>query len=162
MVETITFSLIDREDLDIGHGDRSVRLQDGSLHTLTRLNLGTLAILETVRRVATAGAGSLTITFNNPAGSRIQGVTIKITTALGTTNGLTSIDIGDARTQQLWGDNVGITLNTETSSDNFFVVQEPLDLGSYPVIITANGGNFDGVGEIEVQLHYSRLRHVSP
>jgi hypothetical protein len=161
MVETIYLSKVREEDLDLGTSTRSVLLHDNAFYTLHQISAGgSLAVKETRTQAATASASSLTITFSNPPASRIHGVTLAILTTLGTTNGLTSIDIGTSRIPMLWGDNVGITLGTTTTPANFWSDVEPIDDdGNFAVVIRGNGGTFDGTGSIAVQLHYSLLAH---
>ena len=89
MVETITYARMLREDIDLGVGTRTLRLQDGALHTLQQIS-GHLYLIDTVIIPATADQAQLTATFNNPNNTRVHGVTILISDALGTTRTLRS------------------------------------------------------------------------
>lgn len=155
MTETITFSRILQQDLDVGDGTRTVRLADGSLHTLDRI-AGQTYIRSILSTVATNGVASITLTFDTPAGARIHGATVKVTTALGA---VISFDVGDALTVDRWGNAISPALNTETTSDDFTDQSEPIVDASYGVVLTANGANFNGTGQIEVCLHWSMIRH---
>lgn len=159
MVETITYARVLREDLDLGVGERTIRLQDGSLHTLEQI-AGEVSIQDTVSTPATADQIQLSVTFSNPAGAKIHGATVKVLSNLGTSNGLTSFDVGDSILSDRWASAVAITANTETTSNDFSDADEPIVGANYQVLLTQNGGNFDGTGEIEVQLRYSVIQHL--
>ncbi|MGI9298570.1 MAG: hypothetical protein ACR2QC_11845 [Gammaproteobacteria bacterium] len=159
MVETITYAKVLREDLDIGVGTREIRLQDGSLHTLNQIS-GQLAIPLTEVVTADAGQVQLQAVFGNPSGTKVHGVTVFVPETLGNSNGLTSFDVGDAVLSARWGQGIGITANTETSSADFQSADEPIVSANYTVLLTQNGGNFDGNGTIHVQLHFSRIQHI--
>lgn len=97
-----------------------------------------------------------------PAGALLFGVTTRINTALGTSNGTTGYTVGDGTDSDLWG---GVTLVISGAAT------QPGGGGSMTgytatgavgvmyttaqsVVITATGGNFNGTGEIEVVAHY--------
>src|SRR5262245_52596495 len=144
MAELIQYSKICLEDLDLGDGTREVRLQDGSLHTLNRIS-GILSLVRTTQLTATNGTTTLTATGLIPLGARVHDVTIKILTALGTSNGLSSIMIGDSITLDRWGSGIGVTQNTETSQADFTVQEMVVYSSSQNVLITGNA-NYNGTG----------------
>lgn len=160
MTETVHFSRITREDVDLGDGTRDVRLADGSLHTLNRVQLGNLLLTLTKQQVATASAAQLSLQFATPAGARIHGVTVKNVVGIGNSNGTTSYDVGDAVLMDRWASSVGITIGTETTSADFQSGDQPIVSANYTVLITPTGGLFDGTGTIEAQVHYSIIRHL--
>lgn len=109
---------------------------------------------------ASAAASEITCTSCIPAGSLVLGVTTRVTTAFGTTNGVSSLDIGDntgGQASRLWGNDTGITLGTTTTIADFTVVNPAYYLTADNVVINANGGTFDATGQIRVMVHYIRL-----
>lgn len=159
MVETIHFSRILTEDLDIGMGTREVRLADNSLQTLRQINIGTLLLTKTARFTPTDTQvqDSVSVIL---AGARIFGVTIKVITELGNGNSLTTFSIGDATLEDRWGQGIARTANTETSQANFRYADLPIYTSDTNVLITADSGTFDGTGELEVTAHYITLSHT--
>jgi hypothetical protein len=161
-IETVEFSLITVEDLDIGTGTRAVALADGSTPTLHQVSLASLAILKTERIVASNNAPVLTLTGFIPAGARVMGVTYRVLTAFGTGNGLTGLHVGDAIVDSRWIEDGPITLNAvadEASPAYRGSGAWPLYVSGGNVIITGVGGLFTGAGELEATLHYFSLRH---
>lgn len=159
MAETVRLSLIYLEDLDVGVGTRDVRLFDNSIATLQKIHLGTLLQVRTTTTPATNAASQLALSGLIQAGDRIFGVTIKLTTGLGTSSGLTAIRIGDPTTTDRWGTLSTLTVNTETSQADFGLADLPIYSSNTNVVISAVGGTFDGTGAIEVTAHYMRLTH---
>ena len=72
-----------------------------------------------------------------------------------------SVDVGDSTSVERWGHLIAITQDTETGGEDFQLADEPWVSANYQALITQNGGNFDGTGEIHAQLHFSVLRHLS-
>ena len=103
------------------------------------------------------GASTISATNLIPAGTMVIGVTTRVTTAFGTSNGLTSITIGDSDTASLWGSSVPITLGSTTTMANFATVNPKYYTAAKNVVITANGGTFDATGQIRVTLYYVDL-----
>lgn len=161
MPETVTLSRIYLEDLDIGVGTRNVRLFDGSVAALTRLGLGVLPHIRTTTLKATNGASLLTASAFIHAGERVLGVTMKITTGLGVTGGLTGFSIGDTVTIDRWGTFTTLTVNTESNQGDFTVEGWPVYPASNDVVVSALGGTFDGTGAIQLTVHYMTLTHRS-
>ncbi len=159
MAETVRLSLIYLEDMDVGVGTRDVRLFDNSIATLNKIHLGNLPQLRTTTAAATNAATSLSLSGLIKAGDRILGVTLKITTGLGTSAGLTSIQVGDGTVQDRWGSLATLTVNTETSQADFPLSEMPIYPSDTNVVISAIGGTFDGTGVLQVTAHYMRLTH---
>jgi hypothetical protein len=103
---------------------------------------------------AVSGA-SVTATNLIPDGAFLLGVTTRINTGLGATNGTTGYAVGTAADPNLWGDVAAITAGTASGSTSFTATgASGLYIAAESVIITAATGNFDGTGEIEVIAHY--------
>jgi hypothetical protein len=103
---------------------------------------------------AVSGA-SVTATTLIPDGAFLIGVTTRINTTLGVTNGTTGYTVGDGTDPDLWGAVVGTAAGTATKSSDFTAVGAcGLYTAAQSVVITATGGNFNGTGAIEVVAHY--------
>lgn len=100
---------------------------------------------------ATATASNLI-----PAGSYVIGVTTRVTTAIGTGNGTTSMDIGDGSDVDLFGNNVGITAGSTTDLSDH-TANVGISATATDVVLTAVGGNFDGTGDVRITVHYINL-----
>lgn len=129
--------------------------------TGTGANHGESIKYDSVTTTVSASAGG-TITATNliPAGACVDGVVTRVTTAFGTSNGLTSISVGDGTTANLWSNNSGITLNTTTGSTAWLSSFTPgkLYTAATSVVITGNGGSgFDSTGVIRVTVFYHTL-----
>lgn len=159
--ETVRYSKVMAEDIAIGWGTRSVRLANQGVYTLTECNITSflLRALNTLRASAFSGTGVMTWSAALPANARIWGVTSKITTAFGVTNGLASLQIGDATTPTLWGTGLPLTLNSETDQGDFTTSDLPIYPTAADVWVSAVGGTFDATGVMELCVHYSLLRH---
>lgn len=117
--------------------------------------------IKTATTTVNSVAGT-TLTASNliPASSMVVGVTIRITTGLGTTNGLTSIAIGDGTDVDRWGTGIAITANTTTNIANFTISSPVYYTAATNVVITGtgDGGNeFDTTGVIRITVHYIDL-----
>jgi len=155
----VTYSLIVTEDLDIGPGTRSLRLQDGSVVTAHQLSVASLAILKTATLAAVNGASVLTLASFIPAGATVVGVTSKITTAFGASNGLTSFDVGESAVSDRWGHQTSLLSNALLEGGQFRAQGWPTYPSATDVLISAGGGTFDGNGVLECTLHYYLLSH---
>jgi len=160
-METVEFSKIVEEDLDVGDGLRQIRLQDASLVQAHRISIQSLFLRKTVSLTATAAASVLTWTGGIPANARVAGVTTKILTGLGTTQSLTGFAIGDPVIDNRWGTQTTLTINAETDQGDFGDQGWQVYTTATNILLTALGGTFDGTGVIEVTLHYFFLTHRS-
>jgi hypothetical protein len=105
-----------------------------------------------------------TVTATNliPANTFLFGVTTRINTALGTTNGTTGYKVGDGTDDDLWGSITAVAANAATqaasgsSGATGFTADGASGMATTArsVVITATGGDFNGTGEIEVIAHY--------
>ena len=106
---------------------------------------------------AASGATVATTTLSIPKYSHLIGVTTRVTTALGETNGTTGYTVGDGTDPDLWGAVTGVAIGTATAAPNYTAVDA---LGpsatDRTVTLTAVGGNFNGTGVIEVCAFYLR------
>lgn len=103
------------------------------------------------------GEAVLTASSFLPASSIILGVTAKVTTGFGTSNGLSSVDIGDDEVDDRFGNGIAIALNTVTNvgSFNSWSLRNLASAGD--VHVHANGGAFDATGAIKLTVHYLTL-----
>ncbi len=114
---------------------------------------GNTNLFQTVSVLVSSSAGTtLTATNLIPAGSLVHGCTSRVTTAFGTSNGLTSISLGDGTTANLYADTAAITLNATTSSTNFLsTFSIKFYASATSVVVTGNGGTgFDATGGIRI------------
>lgn len=107
---------------------------------------------------ASAGA-TLTVTNVIPGSVFMLGITARVITGFGTGSGLTSFDIGDGSDVDRWGASIAIASGTTVDyTDAVSSVPNPFNVGAaLSIILTSNGGNFDGTGQIEVICHYLDL-----
>ena len=92
-----------------------------------------------------------------PAGSLVLGVITRVTAAIGITNGTTSFDVGDGSDVDRWAKAAGITLGSTTGPLNFTDNTVIWQTSPGGVIITANGGSFDGTGAVRITVAYISL-----
>ena len=114
---------------------------------------------KTIKEALTATAGATkTSTITIPAYSQLIGVTTRVTTALGTTNGTTGYQVGDGTDPDLWGAITGTAIGTTSDHNNFTAIGA---LGpsatARTITLTAVGGNFDNTGVIEVCAFYIQV-----
>jgi hypothetical protein len=107
----------------------------------------------------TAGTAEARAVGLVPQGARLKAVTSRVTTALGTTQGLASFHIGDALNGNLlidrWGQDIGLALNTTTTGASFTQDTQPLAAtGAGDIVLSAVGGLFDGTGAVKVLVTY--------
>ncbi len=111
--------------------------------------------LRKVTAAVTAASGA-TATATNliPDGAFVIGVTTRVTTALGVTNGTTGYAVGDGTDPNRWGDIVGTAINTASTNADATANFTGAFTSANNVVLTAAGGNFDGTGVIVVTVHY--------
>lgn len=105
--------------------------------------------------IQTAVSGA-TVTATNliPARAFLLGVNTKVTVALGTTSGTTGYQVGDGTTPARWGNITGTATTTDTDGSNATADPTGWALAARSVVLTANGGNFDGTGTIRIDAFY--------
>lgn len=115
---------------------------------------GLRSVKETVTLI---GSSVSTFTLIIPKYSQLIGVTTRVNTALGTTNGTTGYLIGDGTDADLWGAITGTAVGTSSDSSNYTALNAlgPSSVDR-TVTITAVGGDFDGTGVIDVCAFYLR------
>jgi hypothetical protein len=106
----------------------------------------------------TPGAGSAVISVPNliPLGYRVEGAIVRITTDFGASQGLTSIAIGDATIMDRWGA-VELLAGLETGQVTFRGADRPIAATTYSVLLSAQGGAFDGTGACTVRAFWSSI-----
>ena len=114
--------------------------------------------VKSIKEAVTAASGaSVTTTISIPKYSQLIGVTTRVTTDIGNSNGTTGYTVGDGSDADLWGDITGITAGTTSDAADFTAAGA---LGTATadrtITLTATGGNFDGTGVIEVCAFYLR------
>jgi hypothetical protein len=111
--------------------------------------------IRTVRATLSNVSGaSVTATALIPAGAVVMGVTSKITTALGTGNGTTGYQVGTAADPDRWGNITGTALGTSSDNRNWTSGTIECFPSATNVVVTANGGNFNGTGVIYLSVQY--------
>lgn len=110
-----------------------------------------------VQSLTTTGASVSTTTLIIPKYSQLIGVTTRVMTALGTTNGTTGYLIGDGTDADLWGAMTGTAIGTSSDAANYTALNAlgPSSVDR-TVTLTAAGGDFDGTGVIDVCAFYLR------
>ena len=111
--------------------------------------------IATARATLTGVSGaSVTATSLIPAGAVVLGVTSKVTTALGTSNGTTGYQVGTAADADRWGAITGTALGTTSDNRNWTAGTIECFPAATNVIVTATGGNFNGTGVIYLSVQY--------
>ena len=111
---------------------------------------------------AVSGATVATTGGLIPAGAFLMGVTTRVNTALGTSNGTTGYSVGNGTDANLWGDVTAVAAGTASkasaiaSQSSGYTASDAcgLYLAAQDVTLTATGGNFDGTGDIEISAFY--------
>lgn len=162
MVETARYTRIFMEDLDIGLGVKNIRLGDQSVRPLTQINLAKFLTVSKFVLPATAFSGQpvMQLATGLPGGRRIWGVTVKNLVALGATNGLTGYQVGDPTVLNRWSNTAfPLTVPFESDEGDFADASLMIYPVDTPLILSGEGGLFDGTGQVEVAVHTSLLRH---
>jgi hypothetical protein len=111
--------------------------------------------IATARATLTNVSGaSVTATGLIPAGAVVMGVTSKVTTALGTTNGTTGYKIGTGADDDRWGAITGTVAGTTSDNRDWTAGTIECFPSTTDVIVTATGGNFDATGVIYLSVQY--------
>lgn len=111
--------------------------------------------IKTARDTLSAVSGaSVTASSLIPAGAILLGLTTKVTTGLGTTNGTTGYTVGDGSDADRWGAITGTSAGTSSDNSDWTGGTVEAFTSAQDVVITATGGNFDGTGVIYVSAQY--------
>ena len=107
---------------------------------------------------ASPGAGVVTMPTMAPAGYRVLGVTSTITTAFGTSNGLTALVLGDAFLMDRWGGPTSLAVGQKTNQLQFHAGDQPISApSSYTLLVAAIGGTFDATGALHATCYWESL-----
>ncbi len=158
-MELLEYAKVMLEDLQIGTGTKEVRLQGQRVVQLTEIHLGGLVPIATYQVRPVAGQPTMTLAAALPAGHRVWGVTAYILTTFGISQGLSGLLIGDSVISNRWGTLSTLTAGTVTDQSSFASGDMPIYQTAGSLIITAIGGLFDGVGELELDIHSHPLTH---
>lgn len=115
------------------------------------------SVLSAVATLTSVADTKLTAVFLIPAGSHLLGLTARITTSFGTSTGLTDFDVGDGTDIDRWANSLAITAGTTLDLTNATAAFSGDFAAANDVVLTANGGNFDTTGVIELIAHYITL-----
>jgi hypothetical protein len=115
---------------------------------------------KTVRRVTVPVGSSITIPAAIPPGSVLLGLSSGISSALGTSGGVTGYSVGIASNPNKFGTRNSATGGGTTNASWATTAIEMYPSGS-DILISAVGGNFDGVGEISVILDMQTVNSFS-
>lgn len=146
-------------------GAYKLRLDDANdvaIITLDNVNPGgaapkfTEASASTTLNASAAVGGAITASGLIPDGARVLGVFAEVTTAFGTSNGLTGFNVGGMGSDTAWGSAIALTLGTKTTLKDFGAVGagRPIAVGTQDVVLTAVGGDFDAAGAALVTVVY--------
>jgi hypothetical protein len=111
---------------------------------------------------AAAGTALLTVPGLAPAGYRILGVTSTITTAFGTSGGLSALLIGDGVLEDRWGVQPLLSAGAQTNQLQFHSGDCPIATVAYSVLLAAQGGLFDATGQVHLTCHWQGLSVDAP
>jgi hypothetical protein len=115
-----------------------------------------LAFKHVSTTLASVSGATVTATNIIPARANLIGVNTKVTVALGTGGGTTGYQVGDGADADRWGNITGTSTNTDTDGNN--ATADPSggwSTAARNVVLTANGGNFNGTGSIRVDVFYT-------
>ena len=111
--------------------------------------------IKTARATLSSVSGA-TVTATNliPDGAVVVGVTTKVTTGLGTSNGTTGYTVGDGTDADRWGAITGTAAGTSSDNRDWTDGTVTCFTAANNVVITATGGDFNGTGVIYVSVQY--------
>lgn len=113
-----------------------------------------LALKSAKTTLSNVSGASVTATGLIPDGAVVVGVTTKVTTALGTSNGTTGYQVGDGTDADRWGAITGTAAGTSSDNRDWTATTVQAFTSAQDVVITATGGNFNGTGAIVVSVQY--------
>lgn len=107
---------------------------------------------------AIPGASLLTLSGLVPLGYRVLGVSSTILEAFGTSGGLAALLLGDGVLEDRWGRQGTLTLGAQTLQKDVRSATQPIAAPSgYALLVAAEGGLFDGSGDLHVTIFWERL-----
>jgi hypothetical protein len=111
--------------------------------------------LKTARAtLSNVNGASVTATGLIPDGAVLVGLTSKVTTGLGVSNGTTGYTIGTGADADRWGAITGTATGTSSDNTNWTAGTVEAFTSATDVIVAAVGGNFDGTGVIYLSAQY--------
>lgn len=113
-----------------------------------------IAIKTARATLSNVSGASVTATSLIPDGAVLVGLTTKVTTGLGTSNGTTGYQVGDGSDADRWGAVVGTASGTSSDNRDWTAGTITGFTAAQNVVITAVGGNFNGTGVIYVSAQY--------
>lgn len=107
------------------------------------------------KAILTAAVGaSITAVGIIPDGAIVIGIATEVTTALGTGSGTSGYRVGDGSDTDRWGVAAAVLIGTKTNNSNWTVTTVNLFTAAQNIVITADGGNFNGTGVIVLTVDY--------
>ena len=92
-----------------------------------------------------------------PAGVRIHGVTLRVLTTFGATQGLSTLAVGGLTLSTGWGTGIARTAGTLSTLAATWRTDLPITSTVEDVTLTAENGLFDGTGAARLTVHWSQL-----
>lgn len=121
------------------------------------VNGSSLQLLTATATINGAAAATISATNLIPAGSLLMGVTCRVTSTFSNTS-LTSQNIGDGTTANLFGATVALTSGTTTTYANTLSTFSPkIYAAATSVVSTGVGANFAANGTLEIVIYYYAL-----
>lgn len=112
--------------------------------------------------VSSPGAGVISVPGLVPAGFRCEGLTWTITTAFGTSGGLTGLLIGDAVANDRWARLTDLSAGQTGGQVSFRSDTTPVEPIPYTILVAAEGGLLDATGGLHLTAYYSVLPADTP
>ncbi|QDK34538.1 hypothetical protein [Sphingomonas sp. IC081] len=113
-----------------------------------------LGLYRVEARLAMTAGATLTAANLIPRGANVIALTSTISTAAGTSAGLTGYKLGTAADDDLYGVRTGVGVGGYTGNAQWTADASGVRIAAESVIVTAVGGNFDGTGEILIVANY--------
>ncbi len=117
-------------------------------------NQATMMHLKSALVPITVSAATQTISNFIPAGAIVYGFTAYVTTAIG---GATSLSVGSAASPNLWLNAMGVAPGSQGTLANATATGPAIYPTAANVLLTANGGSFNGTGAVRICCHYIAL-----
>jgi hypothetical protein len=150
-------NIVFREN-SVSNGEIHDLLTGGTAAKKTRFDNGVAIAYRQATTTVTATSGAaVTATNLIPKGAFVLGVTTRVTTALGTGNGTSGYQVGDGVDDDRWGNVTGTAIGTDTDNSDATADWTGAFTAATSVVLTANGGNFDGTGVIRVTVLYINI-----
>lgn len=113
-----------------------------------------LAFKHTTSTLSAVSGATATATNLIPAKANVMGVNTIVTAALGGGGGTTGYSVGDGSDADRWGAVTGTAIGTDTDGTDATADPTGWFTAANNVVITAAGGNFNGTGDIFIDVAY--------